>query len=69
MVLWPDGVSAVLELGAAVALPFRESKVGLSDLRLHYHTGVSRGGAVQPWDPAEAGGFLANFLQSPAALW
>ncbi len=30
VVLWPDGVSAVLELGAAVALPFRESKVGFS---------------------------------------
>lgn len=51
VVLWPDGVSAVLELGAAVALPFRESKVGFSDLRLHYHTGVSRRGAAQPWDP------------------
>jgi hypothetical protein len=32
-------------------------------------TPVLAGAAAQPWDPEEAGGFLANFLQSPAALW
>jgi hypothetical protein len=60
-----DNSGSVLLVSGVLRL-CRSASLGL---RLHYHTGVSRGGAAQP--PASRGGrwLLLTFLQPPAALW